>query len=44
MNERDARMRRSPLMDAEQYRDDLAAACTEIWKRFVAGQPEDAWG
>ena len=35
-------MRRSPLMDGEQYRKDLAEAYTEIWRKYVRGQPEKA--
>jgi predicted O-linked N-acetylglucosamine transferase (SPINDLY family) len=34
-------MRRSPLMDGEQYRKDLAAAYTEIWRKYIQGQPEN---
>ncbi len=32
-------MRRSPLMDAEQYRQDLTVAYTQVWERFVQAQP-----
>lgn len=31
-------MRQSPLMDGESYRRDLAAAYTEIWRKYVWGQ------
>ena len=32
-------MQRSPLMDSEQYRQDLTAAYTQVWNRFVQEQP-----
>ena len=34
-------MRQSPLMDGEQYRKDLATAYSEIWSKYMRGQPED---
>ncbi len=35
-------MRRSPLMDGEQYRKDLAAAYMEIWRKYIQGRSESA--
>lgn len=32
-------MQRSPLMDAEQYRQELTAVYTQVWKQFVDNQP-----
>ena len=32
-------MRHSPLMDGESYRKDLAEAYTEVWRKYVRGQP-----
>lgn len=32
-------MQRSPLMDADRYRQDLTAAYTQVWKQFVEAQP-----
>lgn len=37
-------MQRSPLMDAEQYRQDLTAAYTQVWKQFVDNQPTPELG